>query len=86
MVKEVDKNRDKLINKCEHTDKPYYAKGFCVSCYHAKGRTNLSTKCQHKDRPAYAFSMCKNCYLSKYHKVRREKIKQIKKNEEMSVT
>ncbi len=45
MVKEVNKNKDKLINKCEHKDKPYYAKGYCVSCYHAKGRTNLSTKC-----------------------------------------
>ncbi len=66
---------DRVITNCKHTDKPYYAKGMCFGCYHARGRTMLATDCEHTDRPLYAFKICKNCYLSSYHKLRRQKNK-----------
>ena len=72
---------DKVINMCEHVDRTYYAKGYCISCYHSKGRKTLASACEHKERIAYAFGKCKNCYLSKYHKIRRDKLSETKKND-----
>jgi hypothetical protein len=61
-----------MVTKCEHTDKPFYAKGMCKNCYHMMGRKKLADKCPHTDRSNYAHGVCKNCYLSNYHRERRE--------------
>ena len=71
----------KVISKCPHTDKTYYANGMCKNCYHAKGRKKKGTTCGHEDRVLYAKGMCKNCYLSKYHKTKRIDNKSKKKQE-----
>jgi hypothetical protein len=69
----------KEISKCPHPANSYYAKGMCLNCYHAKGRTKMADVCGHPDRVMYANGVCKNCYLSEYHKAKRLE----KKNEKM---
>jgi hypothetical protein len=32
----------KEISKCPHPANSYYAKGMCLNCYHAKGRTKMA--------------------------------------------
>ena len=49
---ETPKNQKKqrakrIIDKCAHVDRPYYAKGMCNHCYHAYGRTSLASNCPH---------------------------------------
>jgi hypothetical protein len=45
---EIDlKKHRKVISKCPHMTKTYYANGMCKNCYHSKGRKKLATQCQH---------------------------------------
>lgn len=57
---------------CPHTDKKFYAKGYCQSCYHSKGRTKTASNCSHPDRPNHALGLCKNCYFSQFARKKRE--------------
>ena len=69
LTKRIKKN--KKITECPHTTEPFYSKGMCRNCYHARGRKKPATNCDHTFRPNYALGLCKNCYLKKYHKDRR---------------
>ena len=55
---------------CPHTDKPYYAKGMCVNCYHRQGRTKKAWNCPHTTKTHYSKGLCKYCYLANYYKNR----------------
>jgi hypothetical protein len=70
-----EKRKPKQVTACEHTDKPFYAKGFCQACYHAYGRTKLANKCEHTDRPNHALGLCKNCYFSQFARKKRQEMK-----------
>ena len=59
MVREKAK---RLIDRCPHVDKPYYAKGMCNRCYHLFGRPNIS-QCVHAEpRMNFAKNLCYECY------------------------
>lgn len=62
--------KKRAIAGCPHTDKPYYAKGMCVNCYHRLGRTKKAWKCPHKTVTHYSKGLCKYCYLANYYKSR----------------
>lgn len=64
--------KTKKITNCPHTNAPFYSKGMCRNCYHARGRKKPATACEHSDKPNYALGLCKNCYLKKYHQARRK--------------
>lgn len=75
----------KLITKCEHSDKEYYAKGMCKKCYHNKGeRSKFATSCGHPNKFHYAKGLCKGCYLTEYHKDRKTKSKICAKDSNLS--
>ncbi len=62
--------KKRAITGCPHTDKPYYAKGMCVNCYHRLGRSKKAWKCPHKTVTHYSKGLCKYCYLASYYKSR----------------
>lgn len=64
--------KTKKITACPHTSKPFYSKGMCRNCYHARGRKKPANQCEHSSRPNYALGLCKNCYLKKYHEDRKK--------------
>ena len=71
VIKSQFGSRRKIVN-CSHTERPYYAKGMCVNCYHRKGRTKMAWTCPHRNRTHYSKGLCKYCYLSNYYKNRNE--------------
>lgn len=70
------KRETRVVTACEHTDRKFYAKGFCKNCYHKKGRTKPA-EC-HPDKRMYANKLCQNCYMKKYGKERRKETKKTK--------
>ena len=67
-----EKKRPKKVYMCPHTDKKFYAKGYCQACYHSKGRTKAANNCAHHERPNHALGLCKNCYFSQFARKKRE--------------
>lgn len=70
-----EKRKPKQVYACPHTDKPFYAKGFCQACYHSHGRTKLANNCDHRDKPNHALGLCKNCYFSQFARKKRQELK-----------
>ena len=66
------KRRKRVVSRCPHTDKKYYAKNMCFNCYHRQGRTKMASKCEHHTDLHYSKGLCKNCYLSEYHRDKKE--------------
>lgn len=60
---------------CPHTDRPFYAKGYCQACYHSHGRTKLANNCEHTDKPNHALGLCKNCYFSQFARKKRQEMR-----------
>ena len=67
--------KKKKVIECPHPDKPYYAKGMCVNCYHREGRTKKAWACPHTNKTHYSKGLCKYCYLASYYKNRTVKHK-----------
>ena len=65
-----DFKKKREITECPHTDRPYYAKGMCVNCYHRQGRTKKAWNCPHTNKTHYSKGLCKYCYLANYYKNR----------------
>jgi hypothetical protein len=65
---------------------PFYSKGMCRNCYHARGRKKPSQNCDHINRPNYALGLCKNCYLKQYHKERRVLLRTLNKKKVIQKT
>jgi hypothetical protein len=70
--------RLKRLNECGHSDRPYYAKGMCKSCYRRDERrrdpsTRLTARvneCGHPERPHMAKGMCGPCYMREWKRAK----------------
>ena len=63
----------RIINRCPHLERKYYAKGMCNLCYLSFGRNSLATKCPHSNRMYYALQMCLQCYHKNKHFLKRNR-------------